>query len=141
MNQFTPVSSLVGGVLIGISATILLLFNGRAAGISGILSGIFDHQGEARSWRVSFLAGLLIAGLVGALWGGEPHQAVGSLGRVALAGGLVGFGTLLGEGCTSGHGVCGISRLSVRSILATVTFIAAGMLSVWITFRFQGGLS
>jgi uncharacterized membrane protein YedE/YeeE len=130
MEHFTPLSSLLGGALIGLSATLLLISNGRAAGISGILSGIFTTNIEARSWRLAFLLGLLLAGLIAALVHLGPYPSVGPLWRILLAGLLVGFGTRLGEGCTSGHGVCGLSRLSFRSLVATITFMAVGMLVV-----------
>jgi uncharacterized protein len=139
MQQFTPISSLLGGLLIGLSATILLLTNGRAAGISGILSGFFTTNIEARSWRGAFLLGLLLAGLLAAIFGAGPYPEVGSPWRILVAGVLVGFGTRLGEGCTSGHGVCGLSRWSFRSLIATITFIAVGMVSVLVAFHLLGG--
>ncbi len=125
---------LLGGALIGLSVSLLLLFNGRIAGISGILGRALDHAREM--WRWSFLAGLLLGGLAMSAWGrsqGVDFFGDGSeVGTVmtVIAGLLVGFGTQLGSGCTSGHGVCGISRFSVRSIVATLTFIAAGVLTV-----------
>lgn len=126
------INALMGGVLIGISVTILLLFNGRVTGISGILSGaLFPHKGEV-SWRITFLSGLLSGGLLLYLLRPESFSspATSSTLQLMVAGLLVGFGTLLGNGCTSGHGVCGISRLSVRSIVATMSFIFAGVLMV-----------
>jgi uncharacterized membrane protein YedE/YeeE len=132
MEHFTPISSLLGGVLIGLSATLLLIANGRAAGISGILNGVFTVDIETRSWRATFLLGLLIAGLLGSLLGAGPYPANSSAGKLVLAGLLVGFGTRLGEGCTSGHGVCGLSRFSVRSLAATLTFMATGFLTVYL---------
>ena len=139
MEHLTPLSSLLGGALIGLSATLLLLTNGRAAGISGILSGLFTMNIEARSWRGAFLLGLLLAGLLAAILGAGPYPAVGPLWRILVAGVLVGFGTRLGEGCTSGHGVCGLSRLSLRSLVATMTFMGVGMASVWAVFHLLGG--
>ena len=140
MEHFTPVTALAGGALIGLSASLLMLFHGRVAGISGIFAGIFDPWTEDRSFRLYFIAGLLLAG-VGArlvypstLPAGTPGLAVG-----AVAGLLVGFGTRLGSGCTSGHGVCGLSRLSLRSLVATLTFMATAMLTVTLLRALRGG--
>jgi uncharacterized membrane protein YedE/YeeE len=140
MDNFTPIASLVGGVLIGLSATILLLFNGRIAGISGILyNGLFGARDEAR-WRLAFLGGLILAGLV--VWLVSPGlfavEYDRSIWAVAVAGLLVGIGVRLGSGCTSGHGVCGLSRLSPRSLVATLTFITTGAITVWVA-RLVGG--
>jgi uncharacterized membrane protein YedE/YeeE len=131
MHDFTPISALVGGGLIGLAASVLLIGSGRIAGISGILAGILSRTPGDVLWRALFVFGLLAAGGVAALWaptsiGASPR----SLPTALAAGLIVGVGTRLGNGCTSGHGVCGISRLSTRSIVATITFIAAGMLSV-----------
>jgi uncharacterized protein len=133
---------LLGGALIGLSATLLLLLYGQIAGISGIL-GVALAPGtssEERSWRGYFLLGLIGAGALLAALLPQAFQSLpgGSFPRAALAGVLVGFGTRLGSGCTSGHGVCGISRFSVRSIVATVTFIAFGALTVLVV-RTLGG--
>jgi uncharacterized membrane protein YedE/YeeE len=131
MHEFSWLAPLFGGVLIGLSASLLLLVNGRVAGISGICAGLLTPQRGDVAWRGWFVAGLLLAG-VGAVFV-APH-AIGvaprSLATLAIAGLLVGAGTRLSGGCTSGHGVCGISRLSVRSILATLTFIVSGMICV-----------
>jgi uncharacterized membrane protein YedE/YeeE len=131
---------LAGGVLIGLASSALLWTHGKVAGISGLYSGIWDRHVPDRSLRISFVAGLLAAGLAFVAFRpsafGEP--TVG-LGAVALAGLLVGFGTKMGNGCTSGHGVCGISRLAPRSIVATLTFIATGALTVLLLKRFGGG--
>lgn len=131
MHDFTPLSALIGGALIGVAASLLLLGSGRIAGISGILGGLLTPTPGDRLWRALFLLGLLAAGVFGALF---APQLIGSSPRsvpvLVAAGLLVGIGTRLGNGCTSGHGVCGISRLSPRSIFATVTFIAAGMIVV-----------
>jgi uncharacterized membrane protein YedE/YeeE len=135
MTSFTPWSALLGGALIGTSASLLLMVNGRIAGISGILAGLIDPpvaDGE-RSWRAALLLGLLLGGV--ALWLLAPerfHGALSSPGAILAAGLLVGIGTRLSGGCTSGHGVCGVSRLSARSIAATVTFVAAGMITVYL---------
>jgi uncharacterized membrane protein YedE/YeeE len=135
-------SSLLGGALIGLSASLLLLFNGRIAGISGIAGGVLSQRTRAElAWRITFLAGLLGGGLlVRALL---PHAlgppTVPGAVWVVAAGLLVGFGTRLGNGCTSGHGVCGISRGATRSIVATVTFMATGALTVFLVRHVLGG--
>ncbi len=131
---FTPVSALVGGALIGLSASALLLFNGRIAGISGIVGGLVQPRRGEIAWRVAFLAGLLAGGLLLAWrWPqAVAPRATGLPGVLMVAAGLlVGFGTQLGNGCTSGHGVCGLSRLSPRSLVAVVTFMATGMLAAF----------
>lgn len=127
-------TGIVGGVIIGIAVSIMLLFNGRVTGISGILGGLMVAPRGDRSWRWSFILGLLAGGAV-LLWfsPASPASSMPTTAQVVIAGLLVGFGTLLGNGCTSGHGVCGISRLSIRSIVATVTFILAGVLTVYLT--------
>lgn len=127
--------SLIGGVLIGLSATGLLLFNGKIAGISGIVGGLLAplEPGD-RGWRVGFVAGLLAGGAAIAARAPELF-AMGverSTGALVVAGLLVGFGTRLGSGCTSGHGVCGLARRSPRSLAATATFIATGMITVYL---------
>jgi uncharacterized protein len=128
MHDFTPWSALMGGALIGLGATVLLVASGRIAGVSGIMAGLLTPRRGDIGWRAAFLLGLLIAGGVAA-WlaperlGSSPR---GSL-LLVLAGLLVGTGTRLGGGCTSGHGVCGISRLSSRSIVATALFVATGI--------------
>ena len=123
---------LVGGVLIGLSASLLLLLKGRIFGVSGILSGVLIPKTGDTAWRVAALGGLVTAGILLLLVRPESMAVVnvGSPWRYIVAGLLVGFGTQLGSGCTSGHGVCGISRLSPRSIAATLTFIASGMMMV-----------
>lgn len=124
--------ALAGGALIGVASSLLLLMNGRIAGISGILNELFFGPGEGRDWRLLFVVGLLIGGLLLRVFFSPFLE--GFLFRspfvIAFAGLLVGFGTAMGKGCTSGHGVCGISRLSVRSLIATLVFIAAGVLTV-----------
>lgn len=141
MSHFTPFSALVGGLLIGVSASILLLFNGRIAGISGILGGIVIPKAGEVAWRAWFLAGLVVGGLAALrLWPGAFAEAPPVSGAaIAVAGLLVGFGTRLSNGCTSGHGVCGISRLSRRSIVATMTFMATGAITVLIVHHLAGG--
>jgi uncharacterized membrane protein YedE/YeeE len=127
MDNFTPVSALAGGVLIGLASVWLLAANGRIAGVSGILHGLFAQPPGDRAWRAAFIAGLIAAGLAWQLFVDvTPRQGFG-LGWAALAGALVGFGTRVGGGCTSGHGVCGLGRLSVRSLVAVAVFMATGM--------------
>ena len=133
MENFTPWSSLAGGALIGLAAAVLWVGNGRIAGISGILGGLANASGNDIGWRVMFLAGLMAAPLLYALAVGVPVVSIAAGPLVlAAAGLLVGFGTRLGGGCTSGHGVCGIARLSRRSITATGLFIAAAAVTVFI---------
>lgn len=139
MESFTPVTSLVGGALIGLAASVLLLFHGRIAGIAGILGETLRGEGTRGEgvYRGAFLVGLLASGLVLRLVYPAAFVAAGStstvgLGLVAIAGVLVGYGTRLGNGCTSGHGVCGMSRLSKRSFAATLTFMAAGAVTVFV---------
>lgn len=141
MEDFTPISSLVGGVLIGLSVTLMLLFHGRVTGITGIMVGAtFSRTSGDWLWRILFLLGLVAGGTLmvlfmpSALQGGEAR----GLAAVAIAGLLVGFGTRLGNGCTSGHGVCGISRLSNRSLVATASFMASGMLTVFVVRTLSG---
>jgi len=133
--MFTPVPSLVGGALIGLSASGLLILNGRVAGISGIVGGLVPPRRGDATWRVAFIAGLLLGGLVvGWLVPGSvvPRHGVAPTALIAIAGLLVGFGTALSGGCTSGHGVCGLSRLSRRSFAAVATFMATGGLAVFL---------
>lgn len=128
MENFTPISALIGGALIGTGALVLMAFLGRVAGISGITSSaIFSANG--RSWRLAFVVGLLVGPLlVSSLWA-DFNFSTPSLGwEVVVAGLLVGIGTGVGSGCTSGHGICGIGRLSLRSIVATLVFMGAGFL-------------
>jgi uncharacterized protein len=132
MNNFTPLSALAGGVLIGLASVWLLAANGRIAGISGILHGLFARPPGDRGWRLAFLAGLLVAGFLWLLFFPTASAHERSLPALALAGLLVGFGTRLGGGCTSGHGVCGLGRLSLRSLVAVCVFMAAGMLSTYV---------
>jgi uncharacterized membrane protein YedE/YeeE len=134
MHDFTPVRSLLGGMLLGLAASVLALGAGRVAGISGIVGGLFTPGREGRSWRLQFLGGLVVGGFVLLLLHPAVFHAAGrSWPVLAVAGALVGFGARLGGGCTSGHGVCGLSRLSARSLLATVVFMAAAMITVRVT--------
>ena len=135
MENFTPVSGLIGGLLIGLAAALLLLLNGRISGISGIVGGLLVSKSSDAGWRVVFVAGLLLGAFAYMLAAGGtiPVQMQASLPVLVVAGLLVGFGTRLGSGCTSGHGVCGIARLSKRSIAATATFFGVAILTVFLT--------
>ena len=133
LDGLVPGPALGGGVLIGLAASLLLAFNGRVAGISGIVGALFTPAKGEIGWRVAFLGGLLGGGLLAyQLWPQSFGTSPVSLGWVIVAGFLVGFGTRLGNGCTSGHGVCGVARFSPRSLAATLTFIATGALGVWL---------
>ena len=136
------INAILGGVLIGIAASLMMFFNGRVTGISGIVAGVIRPKKLDVSWRVSFLIGLLLGGIVLRFFRPEVFLQSSSalLGDYVFAGLLVGFGTLLGNGCTSGHGVCGISRMSVRSIMATITFITFGILSLYVFKVIRGSL-
>jgi uncharacterized protein len=141
MNDFTPISALIGGALIGLAASLLLLTHGKVAGISGLYGGLLRRGTSDRAFRLSFLAGLLLAGAAVRLAFPAAFATTWSAALpVSLVAGLiVGFGTQLGNGCTSGHGVCGISRLSVRSLVATGTFMATGFVTVFVTRHLLGG--
>lgn len=141
MEHFTPVSALIGGLLIGASAALFLVLNGRIAGISGILGGLLQPSRADVGWRSAFLAGLLTAPLIYTAVGGSfpPVRLDAPIGLLILAGLLVGFGTRLGAGCTSGHGVCGIGRGSPRSIVATLVFMTTAILTVFVTRHLIGG--
>lgn len=132
MTEFTPISALIGGTLIGCSAVLLMALNGRIAGISGIASGMMVAPVDDRIWRILFVIGLIGAPFIWLnLSGREPEFTLTADTTTIIAGGLlVGFGTRLGSGCTSGHGVCGISRTSARSILSTAIFMAFGISTV-----------
>ncbi len=133
MANFTPVSAAIGGVLIGLSAVLLMLSTGRIAGISGILGRALDERDGSATFRVPFLLGLIGFGLVVTLVRPEAIGApVSRTTTLVIAGLLVGFGTTLGNGCTSGHGVCGLSRLSRRSFVATLTFMAVAAITVFV---------
>ena len=134
MENFTPVASAVGGMLIGLAAALLWLGLGRIAGISGIVGGMLPIRLKETAWRAAFLAGLLAAPLLlGAVAGySAPMPVLESVDLLAVAGLLVGFGTRLGSGCTSGHGVCGIARLSPRSLIATGVFMATAAATVFL---------
>ena len=132
-NSFTPWPSLIGGLILGFSTLIFILVNGRIAGISGILGGLLTPSKSDIWWRVAFIAGLMMAPWIYRLFATLPAiQINASYPILVLAGLLVGFGTRLGSGCTSGHGICGLSRLSPRSLVATGAFMAAGFITVFI---------
>jgi uncharacterized protein len=131
--SFTPWAALAGGVIIGIAAAMLWLLNGRIAGISGVLGGLLRPARGDISWRAAFIAGLVGAPLLHALFTQLPRiQVEAGYAALVVAGLLVGAGTRYGSGCTSGHGVCGISRLSPRSLVATAAFMAAGFVTVFV---------
>ena len=139
ITHFTPWSGLLGGLLIGLSAVLLLWVNGRIAGISGIVGGLLSPAQGETAWRASFLIGMLAGGATYLLATGGLGVAVQvNTGLMALAGLLVGFGTRLGGGCTSGHGVCGIGRLSQRSIVATGSFMLAAAVTVFVVRHVLG---
>lgn len=132
-QSFTPWASLAGGILIGAAASLLILFNGRIAGISGIIGGLFHPKKGDINWRAAFIAGLLGAPLIYRLFTELPAvQIDANYGILIAAGLIVGVGTRYGSGCTSGHGVCGLSRLSPRSLVATITFMAAGFAATYV---------
>jgi uncharacterized protein len=135
-NHFTPWASLAGGVLLGLASAAFILVNGRILGISGIIGGLMMPKKGDIEWRISFLLGMFAAPFaMGFLfpsdWVQVPHIEAGYI-AIAIAGLLVGFGTRFGSGCTSGHGVCGLSRLSARSLVATLTFMGFGFLMVYV---------
>jgi uncharacterized membrane protein YedE/YeeE len=133
-NAFTPWSALLGGVLIGLASAMLILLNGRIAGISGILGGLLRPRSGDIGWRAAFILGLAGAPLVYAMFTVLPSvQIDAGNGSLVIAGLLVGVGTRYGSGCTSGHGVCGLSRLSLRSAVATAIFMGTGFLTVFVT--------
>ncbi|MDC9580622.1 YeeE/YedE family protein [Xenorhabdus sp. PR6a] len=128
--QFTPGLSFSGGILIGLAAIVLVLFCGRIAGISGILGGLLQPKENNRSWRLAFLAGIIISPVLYNLLYPLPEITItASFPATIIAGLLVGMGTRIGSGCTSGHGVCGLSRLSLRSLIATLIFMAVGFIT------------
>ena len=141
MANFTPISVAVGGALIGLSAVLLMALTGRIAGISGIFAGLINPETTDRAWRAAFIGGLIAAPLAAALLGHTvpTPRMPGSYIVVVIGGLLVGFGTRLGSGCTSGHGICGIARLSPRSIVATGVFMMAAIIVVALTHHVFGG--
>lgn len=142
MTDFTPISASLGGALIGLAAVLLMASLGRVAGISGIAGGLADKDTGERGWRVAFLVGLIgVPFLIGFLRPDLLRSEFSvSLPWIALAGVLVGIGTTLGNGCTSGHGVCGNARLSMRSVVATLTFMIVGVATTFLVRHILGGL-
>lgn len=141
MHDFTPLPALAGGAMIGLAASLFLLAHGRVAGVSGLFGGLLRRSADGPGIRLGFVGGLLAGGLLlrlvypavfASTWSAPLSVALG-------AGVVVGFGTQLGNGCTSGHGVCGLSRLSLRSLVATVTFMATGFITVFVTRHLLGG--
>ncbi len=130
-TAFTPITALLGGALIGLAATVLYVGNGRIAGIGGILNHALERRDE-RGWRIAFLAGLIAAAAAWFAFSGDVARSGFPLPWLIAAGLLVGFGTRLGNGCTSGHGICGLARLSKRSLAAVLTFIGSGVATVYV---------
>jgi uncharacterized membrane protein YedE/YeeE len=138
-NHFTPWASLAGGLLLGLAAALFILLNGRILGISGIVGGLLRPQSGDTGWRLSFLFGLLAAPLLYLLVAGPIEARIDAgWGTIVVAGLLVGIGTRYGSGCTSGHGVCGLSRLSARSLVATLAFMGAGFVTVFVARHVLG---
>jgi len=141
MANFTPLTAAIGGALIGLAAALLMLLTGRVAGISGILGGCLAPGSTDKEWRLAFLIGMILAPLSATLVGYNliKPQMPSSFVAIGVAGLLVGFGSRLGGGCTSGHGICGVARLSPRSITATAVFMATAILAVGFTRHILGG--
>jgi uncharacterized protein len=141
MDHFTPVSAAIGGTLIGLSAVLLMALTGRVAGVSGIVAGLINPQTSDRAWRAAFVGGLVAAPIAVTLLGDAvpAPQLPGSYITIVAGGLLVGFGSRLGSGCTSGHGICGIARLSPRSIVATLVFMMAAIVVVALTHHALAG--
>lgn len=136
--HFTPLASLIGGAVIGLTAGLMILLAGRVAGIAGIIGGLFNGASD-KSWRLFFIAGLLISPMIWTLFAPLPAlQMVTSPLGLIIAGLLVGIGTRYANGCTSGHGVCGLSRFSLRSLVAVVSFMGTGFLTVFIVKHLLG---
>ncbi|QNP39785.1 YeeE/YedE family protein [Lysobacter solisilvae (ex Woo and Kim 2020)] len=139
-TEFTPVSALLGGALIGLAATLLYALLGRIAGISGIVNAAVEQRGE-RGWRVAFLLGLVIAATAWLAYTGAPPRTGFGSGWLIAAGLLVGFGTRLGNGCTSGHGICGLARLSKRSLVAVLVFMGVAFATTYVLRHVLGGIA
>jgi uncharacterized protein len=134
MTTFTPWQSLIGGLLIGFSTLLLIRWLGKVAGISSIVGQLWSSKPDDRGWRLAFVIGLLVSPLLYQLFSPLPAMQIeAGLPLLIVSGLLVGFGTRLGSGCTSGHGVCGLSRLSLRSLVATLTFMLVAIVVVWVT--------
>jgi len=140
--NFTPWLSLAGGLMIGLATVMLMCFKGRVAGISGVIGSLMQVRNAPPghfSWRIAFILGLVLSSAIYGLFAVVPASQIdASYGLIVLAGLLVGFGTRMGSGCTSGHAVCGLSRLSVRSIAATFSFMASGFVTAYIVFHVLG---
>ncbi len=141
MTEFTPVSGLTGGLMIGLASALLLLGAGRIAGISGIFGGLLTPERGNIGWRVMFIAGMILAGLLWPALSGQsvPVDLQVSWPVMLIAGALVGFGARLGSGCTSGHGVCGIGRLAPRSMIATAVFMGSAVVTTFLMRHLIGG--
>jgi uncharacterized membrane protein YedE/YeeE len=139
-TAFTPVSALIGGALIGLAATLLYAMLGRIAGISGIFNSAIEQASE-RGWRIGFLLGLVLAAGAWLAVSGVAPRTGFPMAWLVAAGLLVGFGTRLGSGCTSGHGICGLSRLSKRSLVAVLVFMASGAITVYVLRHVIGGIA
>lgn len=138
-TEFTPWMSLIGGILIGLSATLLMALHGRIAGMTGILTGVIPPVSSDWNWRLAFLAGAIITPFAFTQFGGSvPFSVPVTTTALAIGGGIVGIGVYFGSGCTSGHGVCGMARLSPRSIAATIIFMLATFITVFITRHVLG---
>jgi uncharacterized membrane protein YedE/YeeE len=141
MTNFTPVSAAIGGALIGLSSVLLMLLTGRIAGISGFFAGLFTVPSVVKTWCLAFVAGLVLVPVVLGSFGyvAAPPKLPSSWAVIVAAGLLVGLGTRLGGGCTSGHGICGIGRFSTRSIAATIVFMVTAVITVVVTRHMLGG--
>jgi uncharacterized membrane protein YedE/YeeE len=141
MENFTPLSGAIGGALIGLAAALLLALNGRIAGISGIVGGLLPPRAGDMGWRLLFVAGLALGALVVRVFSGAPLAgSAGTSSFMLVVGGLlVGFGSRLGSGCTSGHGICGLARFSPRSMVAVATFMGSAMVTVFVLRHLLGG--
>ena len=135
MGDFTPVSGLVGGLLIGLAVALMLLLNGRIAGVSGIVGGLVNPKAGDTGWRAAFVIGLPLGALayISVAGGPAPVDVLASPPAILIGGVLVGFGTRMGSGCTSGHGLCGLALLSWRSMIATAVFFGVAMVTVFLT--------
>jgi uncharacterized protein len=137
--HFTPYASFAGGLLIGIAAAMLILFNGRIAGVSGIIGQLLNGVNRDNLWRIAFVLGIVVAPAIWQAWIGDLEIEIQTNALwLIIAGLLVGVGTSHGSGCTSGHGICGLSRFSMRSVIATLSFMISGMLTVYIVRHVLG---
>jgi uncharacterized membrane protein YedE/YeeE len=137
--HFTPYASFAGGLLIGIAASMLILFNGRIAGVSGIIGQLLNGVNRDNLWRIAFVLGIVVAPAIWQAWIGDLEIEIQTNALwLIIAGLLVGVGTSHGSGCTSGHGICGLSRFSMRSVIATLSFMISGMLTVYIVRHVLG---